>query len=75
MLQSLLMVLSVLSFGMYFSVSSFCLASVCFCVIGKSAMSFALENNGLMKKWSYSAKQCSVPCSIEAGLQGCLLYV
>lgn len=55
---------SVASFGKYFSVSSFCLTfCICFCVLGKSATFLALNDNSFMKKGSYSALQCGVPCS------------
>ena len=42
----------------------------CFFILEKSAMSFALERNGLMKNRSYSALQCSILCSLGPGTSG-----
>ena len=59
-------------------VPSFCLALCkCFYVL-KSAKSLALAGSGLMKKLSYSALQCTVPCSPESGTSRvspmCIVY-
>ena len=51
----------VLSFGINFSVSSFCLPlCVCFFVLRKAAMSSALESSDFLKKRSWSALLSSV---------------
>ena len=73
-LAILLWFCSVLSFVTHFSVSSLCLTlSICFYVLGKSDTSPALESSGLMKKRSYNALQCNVPCSPEPGVACSLL--
>ena len=59
-------------------VPSFCLTLCkCFYVL-KSAKSLALAGSGLMKKLSYSALQCTVPCSPESGTSRvspmCIVY-
>ena len=65
----------VLWFGTYSSVS-FCLP-LCtyFSVLGKLAMSSALEGNGLIKKTSWSPVQCSVSWSLGPGTSGNVIYV
>ena len=58
----------IISFGTYSSVSSFHLTlGVCFYMLGMSATSCALENNGLMKKMSCSVVWYNVLCSSEPG--------
>ena len=38
-------------------------------------MSPALESSGLMKKSSYSALQCHIPCSPEPGVSICVACI
>ena len=57
--------------GRCFSVSSLYLTPcVCFWVLGRLAMSLALNNSSLMNKGACRVLQCSVPCSPEPGASG-----
>ena len=70
-LSLLLWFCPVLLFGTYSSVSLICLTlCVCFCVLGKSAMSLALESSRLMKKRSCCVLLCSIFWSLESGASG-----
>ena len=65
----------IFSFRTYSSVSSFYLTLYLFLCVRKSAMFPAFEGNGLTKKRSCSALQCSVPTSLASDASGSISYV